>query len=134
MSPDSEPRIPFACFRDVRGNDGKVFPPGSADHVDLSAALARSQYQAAMAARASAWPDWQAEAPAPLCWRRTCRRLGLALSPSSPARGRVGHARPLRSDFYLRRGPDFTTSSGQPSAMSLKFSMKRAARAWYLRS
>jgi hypothetical protein len=51
MSPDSETRIPFVCFRDVCGNDGKVFPPGSADHVDLSAAFARSQYQAAMAAR-----------------------------------------------------------------------------------
>jgi len=95
MSPDSEPRIPFVCFRDVCGNDGKVFPPGSADHVDLSAAFARSQYQAAMAARANAWPGRQ-EAPAPPWWRRTCRRVGLALSPPRPARGRVGHARPLR--------------------------------------
>src|SRR5271157_3855791 len=31
-------------------------------------------------------------------------------------------------------GPACTISSGQPSVMSLKFSMKRAARAWYLRS
>src|ERR1035437_10072993 len=73
-----------------------MYATASADHMDLSAALARSQYQATLAERASAWPGWQAEAPAPLCWRRTCRRLGLALSPSSPARGRVGHARPLR--------------------------------------
>src|ERR1017187_4140049 len=35
----------------LRGNDGKVFSPGSADHVNLSAGLARSQDQAAMAAR-----------------------------------------------------------------------------------
>jgi hypothetical protein len=49
--PDSEPRIPFVCFRDVRGNDGKVFPLGSADHVDLSAGLARARHKTAMAAR-----------------------------------------------------------------------------------
>src|ERR1017187_8464660 len=73
-----------------------MYATASADHMDLSAALARSQYQAAMAARASAWPGWQAEAPAPLCWRRTCGRLGHALSTFSPARGRGGHARPLR--------------------------------------
>lgn len=32
-----------------------------------------------------------------------------------------------------RRGPAFTTSGGQPAASSLKLSMKRAARASYLR-
>src|ERR1039458_7768418 len=73
-----------------------MYATASADHMDLSAALARSQYQATLAERANAWPGWQAEAPAPLCWRRTCRRLGHALSTFSPARGRGGHARPLR--------------------------------------